>query len=217
MIRSKKLFCLSIVLLVIFIVLNFPYPHHYPFGEIILTSLKIPTRFADGFYTVGVFSTLILIIGLIVLVRSLEKYRGRALIITFLLIFFVPSLFIQAYEKYIAKGVYAVTYASHRSKCHYEITDEKTLHATCELHFTNESKEDVTFEFVFKEEEHFIDEMMEYLNVDAPYEVFLHAQETDIIVIETDIDLTDVDTYIGGGEIFYVNIIISANGKSREL
>src|SRR5690625_3465767 len=77
MIKSKRMLFISISILSLAIILNFPYPHRYPFGNVILTSINIPTTIFDGFLLAGILTTIFLLIGLYVLSKSLNKFQGR--------------------------------------------------------------------------------------------------------------------------------------------
>ncbi len=117
------MFYISLVFLFIAILLNFPFPHSYPFGgEVIFMTWNIPVRFANGLHTVGIFSLALLIIGLFLLVNSLKKYRGRIGFLVFLLFIFVPGGFmVSFYQENFATGIYAVSYAAEESECSFEM------------------------------------------------------------------------------------------------
>ncbi|WP_264738047.1 hypothetical protein [Cytobacillus firmus] len=75
MIKNKKLFAASLALIVISIALNFPFPHQNPLGEAAVMILNIPIKSADGFQNAGVFTLLLLVLGMVFLHRSLEHCR----------------------------------------------------------------------------------------------------------------------------------------------
>lgn len=219
MIKSKPLFFISIMLILISMALNFPFPHRYPLGETIFTNLHIPIRFANGFHTIGIISLFLLMITLFLLVKSLKKYYGRVLLIAFIIVIFIPLVIMTTYQSTLATGIYAVSYASEESNCYLEMTDPSTLHGECELTFQNHRNKDVEFTIEFYEELVFKDDlpMVSLMNYDAPYEVILKGKESRRIQFEKNIDVSNMEKSIESGEATEIQITITSNGKSRDL
>ncbi|MEK3853767.1 hypothetical protein [Cytobacillus sp. FSL H8-0458] len=72
MIKNKKLFMTSIVLIFISMALNFPFPHENRLGEAGVMILNIPINSADGIHYIGIFILLLLVLGMVLLHRSLK-------------------------------------------------------------------------------------------------------------------------------------------------
>ncbi|PWU69971.1 hypothetical protein [Gracilibacillus dipsosauri] len=215
MIKSKSMFYISLVFLFVAILLNFPFPHSYPFGEVILIAWNIPIRFADGLITVGIVVIFLLIIGLFLLVSSLKKYRGRIGFLVFILIIFTPGFMVNAYQENFATGIYAVSYAAEESECRFEMKSGETVHGECELSFINYSNHDVPFTVEFNEYDD--PPMVSLMNNNAPYKITLGANETKRIRLETDIDVSDIQNHVESGEAMGMDIIIRSKGKHRDI
>lgn len=199
--------------------LNFPFPHRYPYGETVFSILNIPIQTANGFQFVGIMSLLIMIIGLYLLGKSMNKYHGRFVLIAILAVLFIPTFVVSSYQKSFATGIYAVSYLSEESNCSFEMIGEHTLHGGCELPFTNNSNNDVQFTVEFYEESAYKDDlpMVSLMNNNAPYEVTLRKKESKRLKFETTIDTSNMKNHIEGGEATGVNVIIKSKDKSRSL
>jgi len=199
--------------------LNFQFPHKYPYGEAVFTILNIPIRFANGFHTVGITSLFLLILGLYLLMKSVNKHYGRVVFIAILVVIFTPIIVISAYQKTFATGIYAVSHMSEESTCRFEMTGKKTLYGECELSLINHSNDDVQFSVEFYEEYAFKDDfpMIALMNVNSPYAVMLRGKEKKRINIKATIDVSDMEIHIDSGEATGMEIIIKAKGKSRSL
>lgn len=216
-INNKKLFSVSILLLFIMIVLNFPFPHHYPFGEVVLSFLHIPSRLAGGFHFIGIITMLLLIVGLVLLVRSVDKYRVRLLVVAIIIVFFIPPFVVSSFQQTLATGIYAVSYESEHSTCEFDMVDEKTLQGICVLPFQNYSNDDVTFTVEFYENHYFEEPpMMSLMNENAPHEVTLGGKEGRQIIIENEIDVSTMKNHIESGGAQGIELIIHSTDKKRE-
>lgn len=200
-------------------ILNFPFPHRYPYGEAIFMILDIPIRFSNGFHTVGITSIILFIIGLYFLVKSLKKYHGRILIMASLIIIFAPVFTVNSFQKTLSTGIYAISYSSEESKCNFEMIGEKTLHGECELPFKNYNNHDIQFSVEFYEDLAFKEDlqMVSLMNNNAPYQITLESKENKRVIIKTNIDVSDMKNHIEGGKARGVNIIIKSKDKIRNL
>ena len=219
MVKNKLILYLSFILLFTSMVLNFQFPHKYPYGEAVFTILNIPIRFANGFHTVGITSLFLLILGIYLLMKSVNKHYGRVVFIAILVVIFTPIIIISAYQKTFASGIYAVSHLSEESTCTFEMTGKKTLYGECELSLINHSNDDVQFTVEFYEEYAFKNDfpMISLMNVNAPYAVILRGKEKKRITIKATIDVSDKEIHIDSGEAMGMEIIIKATGKSRSL
>lgn len=213
------MFYFSLIFLFVAMILNFPFPHKYPYGEAIFMILNIPIRFANGVPTVVITTLLLLMVGLYLLEKSLQKYRMRIVIIAVFIAVFAPVFAVNSFQKNFATGIYAVSYSEEESNCSFEMINEKTLQAECELPFKNYSNNDVQFSVEFYEELVFKDypPMVSLMNNNAPYEIMLKGKENKHVKIRTNIDVSNMENHIESGEATSVNIIIKSKGKSRNL
>ena len=199
--------------------LNFPFPHENPYGQAVVSALNIPIKSVNGFHYVGITSLLLLITSLYLLVKSLKKYHGRFVLIAIIVSVFAPSFIASTYQKTLATGIYAISYQIDESICNFEMKNETTLHGICELPFENYSKNNTQFNIEFYEHYPFEDDMQmaSLMNNDAPYEVTLRGEERKRIIIETDIDVSQVEKHIEMGEAMFVTIIIKSGESIRRL
>ncbi|MBS4198162.1 hypothetical protein KHA93_00625 [Bacillus sp. FJAT-49732] len=219
MIRSKTMLLLALVLFIASIVLNFPFPHSDPYGETIASELNIPTKSANGWYYVGFASLLLFISSLFFLSNSLNKYHGRIILLAIVVVMFAPPMIASTFQKAFATGIYAVSYESNLSNCHFEMLDETTLRGECVLPFENYSKNEVQFSVEFYEK-YFIEDdvlMVTLLNNHAPYEVMLKGYERRNVKIESNIDVSNLENYVENGDTSGMNIIIKSGEKMRKL
>lgn len=219
MIKSKRLLFVAILLLLISLVLNFPFPHNDPYGETLAAAavLNIPIRSAEGLQYVGIFSLLLLITSIFFFTRSVNNYHGRVVLLAIFIVMLAPSILISAYQKTFASGIYAISYESDWSNCNFHMINKSTLLGECELPFENYSDKDVHFTIEFYES--FPDDMrmVSLLNKDDPYEVRLQGKERKVIKIESKIDVSTMETHIVNGSASHVNIILKAGRKVRKL
>jgi hypothetical protein len=219
MIKHKKKFYIALFLLFTSMALNFPFPHENPYGESIAWILDIPVRSAKGFHYVGITCLFLLIAGLYFLTKSLEKYQGRFVLLAIFISMSSPLYIASSFQKTLATGIYAVSYERDFSTCSFEMIDEETLNGVCELPFENYSRDDVHFTIEFYEKYQYEDDapMLSLMNNGAPYKVELKAKERKKIIIETNIDVSQMENHIESGEITYVNLVIKSGVKSRKL
>ncbi|MEY9978986.1 hypothetical protein [Lysinibacillus sp. RC79] len=219
MIKDKKLSYIALVPFLISMALNFPFPHKNPYGVEIASVLNIPITTVNGFNYVGITSFLLLILSLYLLVKSLKKYHVRSVLIAIMVAIFTPPIVASTFQKTIATGIYAISYESQESICNFEMKNETTLHGVCELPFENYSRNSNQFTIEFYERYPFEDDvrMESLMNNDAPYEVRLRGKERKRVMIETDIDVSQMENHIDGGQASSVTIIIKSGEKTRKL
>lgn len=199
--------------------LNFPFPHKNPYGEERTSIFNIPITTVNGFNYVGITSFLLLMLSLYLLVKSLKKYRSRSVLIAILVAIFTPPFVASTFQKTIATGIYAIAYENQESICNFEMKNETTMHGICELPFENYSSTSTEFTIEFYEHYRFEDgvRMVSLMNNGAPYEVRLKGKERTRVMIETDIDVSQMENHIDGGESKYVPIIIKSGEITRKL
>lgn len=219
MIRDKRLLYIALVLFFISIALNFPFPHKNPYGEAVAMVLNIPVKSVNGFHYVGITSSFLLITSLYLLVKSLKKHQVRWVLIAIFLAIFTPPFVANTYQKTIATGIYAISYKSHESICNFQMKNEEILHGICELTFENYSRNSHEFTIEFYEEYPFEDDiqMVSLMNNGAPYEVKLRGKERKRVIIETDINVSQMENHIEGGQASFITIIIKSGERTRKL
>ncbi|MBT2692088.1 hypothetical protein J7E32_03655 [Bacillus sp. ISL-55] len=199
--------------------LNFPFPHEYPVGQDVFSALNIPLKSINGLHYVGITSLTLLIISLYFLGRSLKMYHNRMVLIAILLAFFLPLELVSAYQKTLASGINAVHYDRENSHCTFEMKNDTTLSASCDLPFENYNNGPVQFNIKFYEKYLFEGEtpLLSLMNEGGPYNVILNGKEREIVTIETEIDLSQLEVESMSGEAWEVNVMIKDKGKVRKL
>ncbi|MEC5423787.1 hypothetical protein QGM71_09815 [Virgibacillus sp. C22-A2] len=199
-------------------VISVNFPHNEQLGDTILAWMNIPTRFSNGIQLVGMAGLFLFLVSFYLLYNSLGKYRGRMLILTFILAGSIPPFLIETYQKTAATGIYAVSYEKESSSCDFELADKTTLHGNCDLSFENLSNKDVTFLIEFKE--HFSFDgyaSVTLMNKQGPYSVKLKAKEHRNMKIKGYIDVSDEEKHINNGTTHNPDIKIIAGDKFRNL
>lgn len=219
MIKNKKLFLTSIVLIVISMALNFPFPHENPIGEAGVMVLNIPINSADGIHYTGIFILLLLVLGMVLLHRSLEKYHLRSFFAVIIIVSLLPPSLAEAYQKTLANGINAVSYIKDESQCKFVMIGEDTLKGKCELPFENYSNEEVSFTIGFYDRYLFEEDvkMLSLMNSGEPANVKLLPNEVKVVRIEKEIDVSKIKNHVENGEAAYVSIIIHDGEKNRKL
>lgn len=210
---------LGLILFITSIILNFPFPHESPFGETVASVLNIPIRSVDGFHYVGIASFILFIVSLYFVTKSAEKYHGRIILFSIIIVLIAPPILASSFQKTLATGIYAVSYERDSSSCHFKMINETTLHGESELPFENYSKEDVQFTLEFYNEDFLEDDirMVSLMNNNSPYEVNLKGNERKTVRIESKIDVSNIEDHVENGSSSYINIIIKSGEKIRNL
>ncbi|WHX42794.1 hypothetical protein QNH36_11955 [Mesobacillus sp. AQ2] len=219
MIKNNKYLAMAIIFFFISIALNFPFPHEYPVGQEFSSAFNFPITTMDGVNYIGVTGLILFIISLFYLVKSLDQYHVRMVLIAIFLVVFLPMEMVKAYQNTFATGIYAIEYERGESNFTFEMKDETTLYAICVLPFENHSKETVQFNIKFYEKYLFEDDypMLSLLNEGGPYKVTLHGKESKVITIETQIDLAKLGRGGLSGQGSGINLMIVDGKKVRKL
>ncbi|MBS8264005.1 hypothetical protein DYI25_06105 [Mesobacillus boroniphilus] len=219
MLKNKRFLIVAVIFFFLSIALNFPFPHEYPIGQELSSALNFPIKTINGVNYIGITGLVLFGISLFFLVKSLEKFHLRMVLIAFLMVVFLPMEMVSAYQKTFATGINAVEYERKSSMCLFEMKDEITLYANCQLPFENHSNQAVQFNIEFYEKYLFEDDypMLSLLNDGGPYEVILHGKERKVVTIETEIDLSKSGRGSLSGEAWGVNIKIKDGDRVRKL
>ena len=219
MIKNKNYLILAMIFFFTSIALNFPFPHEYPFGQELSSAFGFPLTTMDGVSYIGITGLILFIFSLFFLVKSLEIYHKRMVLIAIILVVALPLELINAYQKTFATGIYAVEYERGESFYRFEMKDDTTLYAVCHLPFVNHSNQPVQFNIEFYEKYLFEDDypMLSLLNEGGPYEVTLHGKERQMVRIETEIDLSKLGRGGLSGDGWGINLMIVDGEKIRKL
>ncbi|MGG3468665.1 hypothetical protein ABES02_14435 [Neobacillus pocheonensis] len=219
MLKNKKFLILALILLIVSLILNFPFPHEYRYGESLMSVFNIPITTVNGPSLVGIASFSVFIAGLFFLAKSLTKYQGRLVLLAILISTIAPTYFAELFQRTIATGIYAISYNHDESNCRFEMTNKTILHGECELPFENYSKDDDQFSIEFYEEYAFENDVpiLSLMNNNAPYKVKLRGKESRRVKIETNINVSKMPHHIDSGEANGVNIIIKSGKNHRKL
>ncbi|MGD6994342.1 hypothetical protein [Sutcliffiella horikoshii] len=213
MLKSKPSLYVSVSLIVIAMIMSFPFRLNSSYGPERTSVLSIPTRTVEGPVYVGMLTVSILLLGLVFLILALKKYKARAVILTVLLFVFGPLKIAEAYQSTFATGLDAISYDKENSTCTYEAKDETTMTARCELYLQNHSKEDVSFKLTFYEEEWF--NGPQYMNNAGPFKVTVPSNNENSIIVKRELKLEKEQPFSGSNSHF--NVILEAEGKKRIL
>ncbi|HLR42927.1 MAG TPA: hypothetical protein VK067_06795 [Pseudogracilibacillus sp.] len=219
MILNTRKFYLATIIAVFIMIINFPFPHAYPFGEVILQKLNIPTKFGGGFHTIGITVLVLFIVSLYLLLNSICKHRIKAVLLYFLILGFTPWIIVSLFQSTVATGIYAISYEGEDSFCEFDMKDETTLYGKCELPLYNHNNKQVSFTVELQEELAFEDDMpmLSYMNEEPLKQITLDAKEARTIILEQEIDVSNTDEHILSGEASHFPIVVSDNEKQREL
>lgn len=219
LIKNKRFLTIGLILIFVSMVLNFPFPHEYPFGQPVFEVFNIPIQSVNGMHYVGIVTLILLLAGLYFLSRGLKKYHGRLVVLALLVAMLAPQYVANAYQKTLATGIYAIGYDREGSMCRFETTNETTVHGECEIPFENYSQDDVQFTIEFYDKYALEDEVMviTLMNEGGPYEVSVKGKERARVKIEADIDVSKIENHVESGGATGFNLIIKSDGKSRRL
>jgi hypothetical protein len=222
MIKSKKLFYLSLILFFIFMILNFPLLNQALHGEATSSTLSVPMTTGGKFIGFGIFKLVLLICALILFTISLKKYKGRGTVVALLIIMILPTVLANTYKKTLATGIYAVSYEKDASACTVSKIAERKMLMECELPFINYSNKGNEFSIQFYES-FGMDESDPYVNLlalfnrNGPYKVKLLKEGSQTVKIRTEIKVSEKEEIIDGGEFHMLDIILTSDGKRRHL
>ncbi|MEH7347655.1 hypothetical protein [Gottfriedia acidiceleris] len=218
MLKNKKFFYISIILFLISVAFNSTFPNDDTLGAKFSVN-NIPITKESGINYVGITSLLFLIASFYFLAKSLKKFKVRIILVALFISVSIPSFLANAYQKTMATDIYAVSYERSKSKCSFEMKNETIMHAECKLPFINYSHNDVLFIIEFYDKYPFEDEgvMLSLMRKNGPYKVRLGRNESKVVKIETDINVSKNKKHVDSGETTEVHLMISSKGKSRKI
>lgn len=199
MIKNKVGLLSSIIILCICMFLYFPYPSNVTF-EARSMFMSFPMSNKDGLVFTGIIGSVLFIIAIVLLWKSLKKYQLRTIVIVAILYTILPHLLITIYQETLASGIMAVSY-DHNGNCNFQEVREDLLSGECTLVLNNRSNESVSFELEFLESHYYEDEMRaeSLMNLAGPYYITIEANNTKSIHLKELLDVSDVPKHIEGG------------------
>ncbi|WP_051314787.1 hypothetical protein [Alteribacter aurantiacus] len=220
MIIHKGYFVTSMILFIVVMALNFPFPHvNYQPGVHSMSVMGIPVSTTNGIMWLGWLYVAMIVAGVVFLVKALDKYKLRLSLLSLVLVSVLPVATASAFERTIASGVYAVSYDSGESVCEFNRSGGERVKVECELTFTNHSHDDVHFSLSFMENYSAFEDVYDILtllNEYGPYEASLHGSEKKVVSISKDMDVSEWFSRIGGGNFNGPNLMIEGDdGKTR--
>ncbi|SEN55557.1 hypothetical protein SAMN05192533_11521 [Mesobacillus persicus] len=216
---NKKLLVFAGILFITSTALTFPFPDTYLSSRTLTSIFNIPITTMDGVNTIGVFGLLLLVASLLLLAKSLDKYRVRSVFVAMILFMLMPYLLISIYQQTIATGIYAVNYELDSSQCEFTRVDANTVNGVCEFSFTNNSRNAVEFGVEFYDDYWYEESVqtVSLMNTGAPYKVELAGKEKKRVTVETNIDVSEVENQFDQASSYQVNIKIHAENEERKL
>lgn len=219
MLKNRKFLILALILLIVSMTLNFPFPHENRYGESLVSIFGRPITTVNGPALVGIASFSLFIAGLFLLAKSLTKYQSRLILLTILISTIAPPYLAELFQRTMATGIYAISYNHDESNCRFEMTNKTILHGECELPFENYSQDVVQFSIEFYEKYANEDDVpiVSLMNNNAPYKVRLNGKESRRVKIETNINISKMLHHIESAGANGVNIIIKSGKNKRKL
>ncbi|MEW9502448.1 hypothetical protein [Jeotgalibacillus marinus] len=217
MVRNKVALIGSAVILCVCMYLYFPFPDN----EMIdarSTFMSFPISNQDGYNMLGIFGSVLFIIAMILLVRGINKYHFRTIVIALFGYTLLPVLLITMYQETLADGIAAISYDG-KGTCHFEHVSEDVLNGECNLLLHNRSSEMVSFEIEFLDSFFRDDDirMESLMNVNGPHSITIEANREKSIQLKELLNLSDVPNHIFGGTSMNIHIKLIDGETTRVL
>ena len=213
--KTSPLISLSILLFIITIALNIRYPNNTSYGENLFFYFGFDSK------NIGIFLSIIVGIGLIIMTLLPIKRSTRILLIVFILIVvsISPSLLVKGYQTYFANGIYALEYDKSESDLSFTV-DRDMLRGECNLRFINHSDKRITFYVSFDYvRENSLNTFLEKIKPIDNYKLTIEPKEDRNfnIPIKSNISFLPNESRIGNGSVSRLNLIISDGSHKRDL
>ncbi|MGM0845687.1 MAG: hypothetical protein ACQEUT_11975 [Bacillota bacterium] len=217
MIKNKLALFSSAVILIFCRFLYFPFPNNNMI-DARTTFMSFPITDIDGYNPLAIMRSILFIIAMVLLVKGLNKYRVRTLIITAIVYALMPLPLISVYQETLAEGVAAISYDG-QGTCDFEEVSEGKLYGECNLNLHNRSGKPVALEIEFLDSSYMPEgiRMDSLMNEAGPYTVRLQANSKETVEIKELLDLSQVKNRIDGGSSMNVHIKISDGNNVRLL
>lgn len=217
MIKNKIAIAISFILLVICMSIYFPFPNN----EMIKARssfMTFPIRNEEGYVFLGIFTSVLFVISLVLLQIGLKKYHFRTLVLVILAFALIPMALITVYQETFAEGIYAIKYDGN-GNCNFDYMSEDLLNGECSLILHNRSNEAVSFQLEFLDSFFHEDgvRMESLMNVAGPYNVTLEANSKSSIYLKELLDVRGIPKHIEGGSSSNIHIKLTEGQRSRNL
>lgn len=218
MIKNKLALIISAIILVICMILYFPYPNKHDLNAS-MTFMSFPLRNHDGWVLSGIFYSVLFIIALVLIVKGLKKYHIRTIFTVTIIYGLLPLPLITLYQETFATGIMAISYDGQGSCTFESVDDEDKLNGECSLTLHNHSGKPVSFELEFLDSIYFEDDpkMESLMNKGAPLHITLEPNRKETIQLNKFIDVSDESNHISGGSTMNFHIQLSDGKKTRIL
>lgn len=185
--------------------LYFPYPNNRLL-DASSTFMSFPITDKDGYVVFGVIGSVLFIFSIILLVYSMEKYKGRTFIIAIVGYVFLQFLLITTYQETFAKGIYAISYDGN-GNCNFETVEEGLIEGECNFVLHNRSNKPVTFELQFIDIDLWDGETRfeSLMNIAGPIKITIEANRKKSIHLKELLDVSDVPNRIDSGTSSWVH------------
>ncbi|MGD6965623.1 hypothetical protein ACQCVP_04290 [Rossellomorea vietnamensis] len=217
MVKNKLALIGSGIILVICMFLYFPFPNNVMIDS--RTSfMSFPIRDVDGYNPLDIIGSILFIVAMVLLVKGLEKYHFRAVVLTAFAYAVLPLVLIPLYQETFARGIAAVSYDD-EGTCDFESVREGLLKGECTLNLQNRSNKPVTLEVEFIESPYLKEDirMASLMNESGSNLVTLSPNSKESVQIEKLLDLSKVKNSIESGSSTGFHIKITDGKKTRIL
>jgi len=217
MIKSKEKLIYSIVILGICMCLYSPFPNNLMVNTT-SSFMSFPITNYDGYVSLGIFGSVLFIIAMILLVKSIKKYRLLTVVLVLMVYTFLPHYLITIYQETLASGIMAISYTEY-GECKFDMVGKDLLNGECHLELQNRSNEAVSFELEFLDD-HFLEDgmrMVSLMNIAGPYHMTIEANRKKSFHIKELLDLSEIPKHIEGGSSRYIHIKIRDGETARIL
>lgn len=219
MVKNKGALIGSAVILCICMSLFFPFPDNKMI-DARTTFMSFPISGHDGYNILGIIGSFLFIFAMILLVKGLNKYHFRTVVIALFVYTLLPLLLIPMYQETLADGIAAISYDG-KGTCDFENVgeDENVLNGECNLLLHNRSSETVSFQIEFLDRFFTEDEtrLTSLMNVNGPYIITIEANSEKSIQLNELLDLSDVPNHSFGGGSMNINIKLIDGEATRIL
>ncbi|TYR81539.1 hypothetical protein FZC66_06780 [Priestia megaterium] len=127
MVHERKFLAAGISLVLIVFILNLPFLHSLPLGNYFFTKLGLPVygneETMTGIHYVGVTCTGLLLIGLGFINRALNRHNVKVVIAAAIISLAGPVYIVNAMQRTILSGIYAVSYDQENSRCEFTLNE----------------------------------------------------------------------------------------------
>ena len=224
MIRERSLLIKGLTFLLAVFILNIPFPNSTPLSHSVFSFLGLPLYGDEETMTGIQYASnawgIILLLGLFALYKSLNRHRLKLTMFAAFIVISGPDHMVEAMQKTVLPGMYAVSYDAENSNCTYKRNKKETvLTGTCDLSFENRSSKPITFEVALDERSYFKEDTPFLVMMNKPklHTVRLEPKTYQTVEITSSVKAADFPSKIFMSEVNGFHVNIYQNGKKRYL